>query len=76
MFHRNESAFYLIHPVGVRDGDVVTTEMSKAPPVVEDGCKVRKVAVQIKILSISPTTGPSIVLMTLKRLQIPPVNNK
>lgn len=56
---------YLIHPVRVRNGDVVTTEMSKATTIVEDGGEVRKVAVEIQILCIGPTAGPSIELMAL-----------
>lgn len=44
---------------------MVTTEMSEATPIVEDGGEIREVAVQIEILCIGPTTGPSVVLMTL-----------
>ncbi len=59
------SYFYLIYPVGFRDWDVVTTEMSEATAIVEDGGEVREVAVQIEILCVGPTAGPPIVLMTL-----------
>lgn len=44
---------------------MVTTEMSEATPIVEDGGEVGEVAVQIEILCVGPTAGPSIVLMTL-----------
>lgn len=44
---------------------MVTTEISEATPIVEDGGEIREVAVQIEILCIGSTAGPSIVLMTL-----------
>lgn len=56
---------YFIYPIGVRNGNMVTTEMSEATAIVEDRGEIRKVAVQINILCIGPTAGPSIVLMTL-----------
>ncbi len=65
MFDRNGCAFYLIYPVGLGDWDVVTTEMSEATAIVEDGGEIREVAVQIEILCVGPTAGPPIVLMTL-----------
>lgn len=44
---------------------MVTTKMSEATAIVEDGGEIRKVAVQINILRIGPTAGPSIELMAL-----------
>lgn len=44
---------------------MVTTEMSEATPIVENGGEVREVAVEIEILCVGPTADPSIELMTL-----------
>lgn len=44
---------------------MVTTKMSEATAIIEDGGEIRKVAVQINILRIGPTAGPSIELMAL-----------
>lgn len=44
---------------------MVPTEMSEGTPIVENGGEVREVAVEIEILRVGPTAGPSIELMTL-----------
>lgn len=55
-------------PVGIRDWDVVYAVVSAAPVPVEDGGEVRKVAVQVKVLGISPTVGPTVQQVALKSL--------
>ncbi len=49
---------------------MVTTEMSEATAIVEDGGEVREVAVQIEILCVGPTAGHPLLLMTLNVINL------
>lgn len=59
---------YLPEPVGIRDWDVVNAVVPAAAVPVEDGGEVWKVAVEVKVLGISPTIGPTVQQVTLKHV--------
>lgn len=61
-----ETIPYFAKPVGVRDGDVVGAEVSAAPVPVQNGSQVREVAVEVKVLGVGPTVGPTVQQVTLK----------
>lgn len=48
---------------------MIDAVVSASPIPVENGCQVRKVAVEVKILSVGPSTGPTIHQVTLKQLR-------
>ena len=51
---------YLSKPVRVRDGDVVHPEASVTVPAVCNAGEGRKVAVQVDVLCVSTSAGPSV----------------
>lgn len=57
---------YIAKPVGVRDGDVVGAEVFAAPVPVENGSQVREIAIEVNVLGVGPTAGPTIHQVTLK----------
>lgn len=57
---------YFAKPVGFRDGDVIGAEVSAAPVPVENGSQVREVAVEVDVLGVCPTIGPTVQQVTLK----------
>lgn len=59
---------YLPKPVCVGNRDVVSTVVPAASIPVQDRRKVRKVPVQVNILGIGSTIGPTIQQVTLKHL--------
>lgn len=59
---------HLSKPVGVGDWNVVNAVVPAAAIPVEDGGEVRKIAVQVDVLGVGPTIGPSIQQVTLKHL--------
>lgn len=62
----SETIPYFAKPVVVRDGDVVGAVVSAAPVPVQNGSQVREVAVEINVLAVGPTVGPTVQQVTLK----------
>lgn len=61
-----ETLPYFAKPVGVRDGDVVGAEVSAAPVPVQNGRQIWEIAVEVNVLGVGPTVGPTIQQVTLK----------
>lgn len=61
-----KSVPYFAKPVGVRDWDMVNTEVPAAPAPVENGGEVWKIPVEVDILCIGPSVGPAIQQVALK----------
>lgn len=57
---------YFGEPVGVGDWDVIDAIVSAAAIPVENGGEVRKIAIEVKILSVGPSTDPTVHQVTLK----------
>lgn len=57
---------YFSEPVGVRDRDVVGPEVPAAAVPVQNGRQVREVAIEVDVLGVGPTAGPTVQQVTLK----------